>query len=97
MPIAGSELLKPTVLSLCAALAAACGTASCAPVAPTAAKVTSAPASASAQARAVSAACAGQGASASRVDRALTSKVRHIPDEADPCADSRGVAMPAAR
>lgn len=26
---------------------------------------------------------------------AATSKLRHVPDESDPCADSRGVARPA--
>jgi len=97
MPIAGSDLLKPTVLSLCVALGTACGTASCAPIASTAAEVSSAPASASARARAVPAACAAQAASAPHVDRTPTSKLRHIPDEGEPCADSRGVAMPPTR
>jgi hypothetical protein len=58
----------------------------------------SAPASGAVRAtRAASAACASAGASVPRRGHAVTSKVRHIPDEGDACADSSGVAPPLPR
>lgn len=45
------------------------------------------------QAQRAGAACPAT--SAASGPRAATSKLRHVPDEDDPCADSRGVARPA--
>lgn len=89
--------MKPTFLALCLGLAA---WGACAQSTPTAAAAasTSAPASGAAHAtRAASTACAAPGASAPRRGHAVTSKVRHVPDEGDPCADSTGVARPFTR
>ena len=58
----------------------------------------SAPASGAVHAtRVASAACASPGASVPRRGPAVTSKVRHVPDESDPCAESSGVAPPLPR
>jgi hypothetical protein len=57
----------------------------------------SSPASAVRATRAASAACAAPGASRALRSHGPTSKVRHIPDEGDPCADSTGVAPPLPR
>jgi hypothetical protein len=91
--------LKLTLLSLAAALGIVCGTASAAPPGSTTAAVeASAPASGAVRAtRAASAACGMTAASAPVLNHAPTSKVRHVPDEGDPCADSRGVGMPLPR
>ncbi len=79
--------MKPTLLVPCLVLAA-CANSSATPAA-------SAPASAPLRAtRAASAACASLSASTPRLGHAVTSKVRHIPDEGAPCPDSTGVAPP---
>ena len=89
--------MKPTLITLCLVLAA-CGAASGADTRPIAAAAASAPASAAAPAqRAGSAACAPPGASVPRGGHMATSKVRHIPDEGDPCANSSGIAPPLPR
>jgi hypothetical protein len=57
----------------------------------------SAPASAAIRAtRGASAACGYAAASSARLNRAVTSKVRRIPIEGDPCASSTGTAPPPA-
>ena len=95
--------VKTSFPALCLGLAA-CG-ASCVVVAhSTLALAAGTPASAAAPAsgavratRVASAACASPGASVPRRGPAVTSKVRHVPDESDPCADSHGVAPPLPR
>jgi hypothetical protein len=89
--------VKPTFLALCLGLAA-CGATSGASAGSTLPATPAAPASAAVRAtRAASAACASPAASMPRRGHAVTSKVRHIPDEGDPCADSTGVAPPSPR
>ena len=92
--------MKPTLITLCLALAA-CDAASGADTRSTTTEAAAA-ASASASAairttRAGSAACAPPGASVPRGGHGVTSKVRHIPDEGDPCANSSGIAPPLPR
>ena len=84
--------MKPTIPALCLALATCGATAATPPSAP--ASAASAPVRAT---RAASAACAPLGASRPRRGHVVTSKVRHIPDESDPCADSTGVTPPLPR
>jgi len=76
---------------------ASCG-ADAAPVATGADAPASAPASTPLRAtRAASAACAASAASRPMRSHVVTSKVRHIPNESDPCADTAGVAPPLSR
>lgn len=90
--------MKPTLLVPCLVLAA-CGAATGADS--TAATAAAAPTSAASTplraTRAASAACASLSASTPRLGHAVTSKVRHIPDESAPCPDSTGVAPPLPR
>ena len=76
--------MKPSSFACGLLLAASCGLVSAAPL----------PA-ASASAAAASAACPAH-VGASQAGRA-TSKVRHVPNEGDPCATSIGVARPTPR
>jgi hypothetical protein len=88
------QRLLPLLAAL-AITAAMAGPTTVAP--PEAAAAASAPADTAPHAhRRTSAACAAH-ASASEAGGRITSKVRHIPDEGDPCADSRGVAPPLPR
>ena len=88
--------MKPTIPALCLALATCGATAATPPSAPASAAsgASAAPVRAT---RAASAACAPLGASRPRRGHVVTSKVRHIPDESDPCADSTGVTPPLPR
>ena len=89
--------MKPTFLALCLGLAA-CGATFGASADSNPAAAPAVPASAAVRAtRAASASCAAPTASAPRRGHAVTSKVRHIPDEGDPCATSTGVAPPLPR
>lgn len=94
--------MKPTFLVPCLMLAACVAAPDAvadstapsarAPALASAPTPTPTPASAPVRAtRAASAACAPLGASGPMRGHRLTSKVRHIPDESDPCADSTGV------
>ena len=92
--------MKPTLITLCLALAVdgAASGADTRSTATQAAAAASSPASAADRAtRAGSAACASPGASVPRGGPMVTSKVRHIPVEGDPCADSSGIAPPLPR
>ena len=83
------------ILAALAATAAMAGPA--APAASEPAATASAPQRVVAHARPrASAACAAHPPDSAAVGH-VTSKVRHIPDESDPCADSRGVALPPVR
>ena len=88
--------MKSTALAL--SLVLACCGADAAPVATPEAATASAPASTPLRAtRAASAACGAPGASRPMRSHVVTSKVRHIPVESDPCADTDGVAPPLPR
>jgi hypothetical protein len=96
LTIAGARV-KPTPSLLCAALLACAAAHAAPPAMSPLAPAASAPASAAVRAtRGASAACGYTTASSPRLRHAVTSKVRHIPIEGDPCASSAGVAPPLA-
>jgi hypothetical protein len=92
------RFLKLTATLVFIALGGCSAAACCTPAAaPPAAVASTAARGAVSAARAASSACARPPASAPHAGAGLSSKVRHIPDEGDPCADSQGLAAPLKR